>query len=110
MKPQAQCANPTRAARAGAVCTGARRFRTWNPLVWFSLAGWLLDSITSVAAPVQQSWIGTYGPAGPQGIFLNAQGNVVAMFLRADVALYSHRNLGQALEHVGDPHKSEQTC
>ena len=55
----------------------------------------------------------TVGPEpenGPLVSFLDAQGNVVAMFLRADVALYSHRNLGQALEQVEDPHKSEQTC
>jgi hypothetical protein len=42
--------------------------------------------------------------------FLDAQGGTVAVFLRADVALYSHRNLGQALEQVEDPHKTEQTC
>jgi len=55
----------------------------------------------------------TVGPEpenGPLVSFLDAQGNVVAMFLRADVALYSHRNLGQALEQVEDPNKSEQTC
>ena len=47
---------------------------------------------------------------GPLVSFRDAQGNVVAVFLRADVALYSHRNLGQALEQMENPHKSERTC
>lgn len=47
---------------------------------------------------------------GPLVSFLDAEGNVVAVFLRADVALFSHRNLGQALEQMEDAHKTEQTC
>ena len=47
---------------------------------------------------------------GPLVSFLDPEGNVVAVFLRADVALYSHRNLGQALEQMEDPHKTEQAC
>ena len=54
--------------------------------------------------------VGSEPENGPLVSFLDARGNVVAMFLRADVALYLHRNLGQALEHVEDPRKSEQTC
>jgi len=48
--------------------------------------------------------------SGPLVSFLDAQGNAVAVFLRADVALYSHRNLGQALEQMEDPHMTEQPC
>ena len=48
--------------------------------------------------------------SGPLVSFLDAHGGVVAVFLRADVALYSHRNLGQALEQMEDTPKTEQTC
>ena len=48
--------------------------------------------------------------SGPLVSFVDAQGNAVAVFLRADVALYSHRNLGQALEQVKDPDNAERTC
>ena len=54
--------------------------------------------------------VGPEPESGPLVSFLDAQGNVVAVFLRADVALYSHRNLGQALEQMQDPNKTEQTC
>src|SRR5258708_28614831 len=54
--------------------------------------------------------VGPEPESGPLVSFLDAQGNVVAMFLRADVALYSHRNLGQALEQIEDPNKTGQTC
>ena len=54
--------------------------------------------------------VGQDPESGPLVSFLDAQDNVVAVFLRADVALYSHSNLGQALEQVEEPNKTEQTC
>jgi hypothetical protein len=54
--------------------------------------------------------VGDEPESGPLVSFLDAQGAVVATFLRADVALFSPRNLGQALEQVEDAGKTEQTC
>ena len=54
--------------------------------------------------------VGPEPESGPLVSFLDGQGNVIAVFLRADVALFSHRNLGEALEQVEGPNKSEQTC
>ena len=42
--------------------------------------------------------------------FVDVSGNVVATFLRSDVALYSEKNMGRALEQVEDPSKTEQPC
>jgi hypothetical protein len=54
--------------------------------------------------------VGPEPASGPLVSFLDKDGNVVAVFLRADVALYSHRNLGQALEQTENPNRAEQTC
>ena len=47
---------------------------------------------------------------GPLVSFVDADDNVVAVFLRADVALFSDKNLGEALQQVEEPNKTEQTC
>ena len=70
---------------------------------------YLSHSNRQVILPTAEQ-VGPEPESGPLVSFLDAQGNVVAVFLRADVALFSHRNLGEALEHVADPDKKEQTC
>jgi hypothetical protein len=70
---------------------------------------YLSHSSRQVILPTAEK-VGPEPQNGPLVSFLDAQGHVVAVFLRADVALYSHTNLGQALEQVEDPNKTEQTC
>jgi hypothetical protein len=47
---------------------------------------------------------------GPLVSFVDEHDNVVAVFLRADVGLYSTRNLGRALEQVDESQKSQTCC
>ena len=70
---------------------------------------YLSHSSRQVVLPTADK-VGPEPENGPIVSFLDAHDNVVAVFLRADVALYSHRNLGQALEQVENPNKAEQTC
>ena len=70
---------------------------------------YLSHSNRQVVLPTAER-VGPDAESGPLVSFLDAQGNVVAVFLRADVALYSQRNLGQALEQMEDANKTEQTC
>ena len=70
---------------------------------------YLSHSNRQVILPTAEK-IGPDPADGPLVSFLDVADNVVAVFLRADVALFSRRNLGQALEQMEEPRKELESC